>query len=216
MAAFQAPVLLGTVTDVAGLFMGRDGTLHVAVPGTDYVVPGDLSLYLLASANLSDLTDPTSARSHLGLGSAAVREAATGSGALLSSVDSNTPSNMTGFVKSDGGKLFGAGTIGVDEVVGLSSALNSKEIAANKNQPNGYAGLDGSGVIPVSLVPNLVRRYVQSSPSASWVVAHGLNHRPQVQVFDASGNQVFSDVTVDLTNISVAFATPQTGSLIYQ
>lgn len=128
-------VFAGVPTDISGLLIGRDGTLQVATPSVDYVVPAD---------------------------------------------------------------------------------LNAKQDVSAKNQPNGYAGLDGAGLVPSALLPSSVRLHVQSSPSASWVVPHGLDHRPLVQLLDDSGHQVFADVTVDLTNIAVAFSTPQTGSLLYQ
>lgn len=44
-------------------------------------------------------------------------------------------------------------TLGITDISGLQTALNSKEDTANKNQINGYAGLDGAGKLNPSQLP---------------------------------------------------------------
>lgn len=48
------------------------------------------------------------------------------------------------------------GDLVIAKVNGLQGALNAKESTANKNQNNGYAGLDEGGKIPVNLLPSSV------------------------------------------------------------
>jgi hypothetical protein len=70
----------------------------------------------------------------------------------------NTNAAITASTKTkiqyDGKGLVVAGTdAAVADITGLQTALDAKESTANKNQNNGYAGLDGSGKINPSQLP---------------------------------------------------------------
>ena len=73
-----------------------------------------------------------------------------GSGFLV--INGITVSYLTGssnqFIKADG-SLDNSSYL-------TASSLTNVEYKANKNQPNGYAGLDGNGIIPTSILPDSV------------------------------------------------------------
>lgn len=50
--------------------------------------------------------------------------------------------------------------------------------------------------------------------AATWIVPHLLGREPIAQVFLASGEQIFPDVTVDPVHITVTFASPQAGFVL--
>lgn len=56
--------------------------------------------------------------------------------------------------------------------------------------------------------------HVQSSPSASWTVAHGMNSYPGgITVFDSSGRVVEGDITyVDVNTVQLDFTTAFSGT----
>lgn len=70
--------------------------------------------------------------------------------------------------------------------------------------PQGPAGAGGGVLV-----------YNQSTPASTWTVLHSLNRAPMVQVYDAAGDLVMTDVVSTNTTITVTFATPQTGFLLY-
>jgi hypothetical protein len=39
------------------------------------------------------------------------------------------------------------------ELLALQNEIDTKQSSSEKNQPNGYAGLDNSGTIPMALLP---------------------------------------------------------------
>lgn len=50
-------------------------------------------------------------------------------------------------------------------------------------------------------------RHTQATPSATWVVVHGLNKYPTVAVIDSGGETVYGDVEYDsLTQCTIRFA----------
>ena len=57
-------------------------------------------------------------------------------------------------------------------------------------------------------------RYDVTSPSASWVIAHGFSRVPIVAVYLASGELVLADVFADASTINVVFPSPRTGFVI--
>lgn len=46
-------------------------------------------------------------------------------------------------------------TLGEDDITGLVPDLAARELIANKDQPSGYAGLDGSGLLLTAEIPSL-------------------------------------------------------------
>ncbi len=56
--------------------------------------------------------------------------------------------------------------------------------------------------------------YVQTSPSATWIVAHNLNKIPNVDVYLSNGEQILADITATDTTITVVFAEAQTGYIV--
>ena len=55
----------------------------------------------------------------------------------------------------------------------------------------------------------------QSTPASTWTISHTLNRIPMVQVYDSSGDEVIADVVSTNINITVTFASPQTGTVVY-
>lgn len=55
--------------------------------------------------------------------------------------------------------------------------------------------------------------FTQSTPAASWPIAHGLGHVPQVTVLDASGNRLIADLAYSgTTSVTVTHAAPLAGA----
>jgi len=71
--------------------------------------------------------------------------------------------------------------------------------------PRGPAG-------PQGLPGNVLRFDV--TLAGTWTVPHGLGRAPLVQVFLASGEQVFPDVSVDAANVVAVFAQPTAGFVL--
>jgi hypothetical protein len=54
--------------------------------------------------------------------------------------------------------------------------------------------------------------FVQGAPSAFWTVVHSLGFRPDVQVFDSSGDQVEGDVDhVSVDELTITFSAAFSG-----
>lgn len=51
----------------------------------------------------------------------------------------------------------------------------------------------------------------QISPASTWVLTHTLGRRPAVDVYLTSGERIMTDVFATDTQVTVIFATPQTG-----
>lgn len=55
--------------------------------------------------------------------------------------------------------------------------------------------------------------FTQTSPSASWVIVHGLRKYPSVTLVNDAGQIVYADIEYsDLNTVSVTFANPQVGT----
>lgn len=127
--------------------------------------------FLSKANNLSDLTSVSVARTNLGLGSAATQPstafdpAGSASGILTQAeAFSSDADNLTsGTVNAS---LLPA--IPQSKVAGLTTALAGTEQTAHKAQPNGYASLDASGLVPSSQIPPLAldTTYVVNSQAA--------------------------------------------------
>jgi hypothetical protein len=63
-------------------------------------------------------------------------------------------SQVTNLVADLAAKRGVADAIAQSDVTGLVAGLAAKEATANKGQPNGYASLDGTGKVPVGLLPS--------------------------------------------------------------
>jgi hypothetical protein len=71
-------------------------------------------------------------------------------------IDTGTATPLSGYLKGNGGAVSATVSIPQSDVTNLSTALAAKEASANKNQANGYAGLDGAGLVPAALLPSYV------------------------------------------------------------
>lgn len=55
-------------------------------------------------------------------------------------------------------------------------------------------------------------KHVQGTPSASWIVSHGLGKYPSVRVFDSAGTEVVGAVDyTDLNNLTITFSAAFSG-----
>ena len=55
--------------------------------------------------------------------------------------------------------------------------------------------------------------YPQLTPSAVWVIGHGLGNFPSVTVLDSSGNTVFGDITyTDANTVTLTFSAAFSGT----
>ena len=55
--------------------------------------------------------------------------------------------------------------------------------------------------------------YPQLTPSAVWVIGHGLGNFPSVTVLDSSGNTVFGEITyTDANTVTLTFSAAFTGT----
>lgn len=55
--------------------------------------------------------------------------------------------------------------------------------------------------------------YTQTTPAATWALAHPLGRRPIVEVYLATGERIIADVLVTPTAVTVTHASPVAGSL---
>lgn len=57
-----------------------------------------------------------------------------------------------------------------------------------------------------------IQSYVQTVPSAGWIISHTLGRLPATMtIYDTSGEVVEADVTANSTTITIIFAEPQAG-----
>lgn len=55
--------------------------------------------------------------------------------------------------------------------------------------------------------------YPQLTPSAVWVISHGLGNFPSVTILDSSGNTVFGEITyTDANTVTLTFSAAFTGT----
>jgi hypothetical protein len=71
----------------------------------------------------------------------------------------------------------------------------------------------------IDLDPNLTHvwpstfRWVQAAPAAVWVINHGLNSFPSVNVLDPLNQELFGQVDyVDDDNLTITFSSPESGT----
>lgn len=56
-------------------------------------------------------------------------------------------------------------------------------------------------------------QWVEAAPSAVWVINHGLNSIPSVNVLDSSNQELFGQVDyVDDDNLTITFSSPEAGT----
>jgi hypothetical protein len=74
----------------------------------------------------------------------------------------------------------------------------------NFNGPSQLVQMDAQQKVPVSATQTFVHNQLVSS--SSWVVSHGMNKRPSVQVVSNTGDAVVGDVSyVDDNNLVINF-----------
>ncbi len=97
-----------------------------------------------------------------------------------------------------------ANNITVNEVTGTTLVANQK---GNTVTVTGVIG-------GVSLDANYV--YVQTSPSATWVISHNLNKYCSVTVVDSADNTVYGDVLYNsLNQVTLTFAGAFSGKAFF-
>ena len=95
-------------------------------------------------------------------------------------------------------------TVTVTEIAGSSTVVTEK---GNSVTVTGVIG-------GVSLDANYV--YVQTSPSATWVITHNLNKYCSVTVVDSADNIVFGDVLYNsLNQVTLTFAGAFSGKAFF-
>tara|TARA_B100001094_G_scaffold75207_1_gene71616 strand:- start:11062 stop:11421 length:360 start_codon:yes stop_codon:yes gene_type:complete len=58
--------------------------------------------------------------------------------------------------------------------------------------------------------------HTQNQSSAEWVIFHGLNTRPSVDVVNSTGVSVFPTIQYnDLNTVTITFSSPQSGSAYF-
>jgi hypothetical protein len=73
--------------------------------------------------------------------------------------------------------------------------------------PRGPQGIQGPPGIPAQTFT-----YVQSTPSAEWVIVHNMDRFPQVSVLDSSGNAVEGDIDyIDANTVQLNFVAAFSG-----
>lgn len=95
-------------------------------------------------------------------------------------------------------------TVTVTEVVGSSTVVTEK---GNSVTVTGVIG-------GISLDANFV--FVQTTPSATWVISHNLNKYCSVTVVDSADNTVFGDVQYNsLNQVTLTFAGAFSGEAFF-
>lgn len=118
---------------------------------------------MLKADNLSGLANYTTARSNLGLGSAATTAstayatAAQGTTADSALQPAGNGGSLTGLTKTQVGLANADNTSDASKPVSTATqtALDAKQSTSAKGTANGYAGLDGAGLVPLSQLPGL-------------------------------------------------------------
>jgi hypothetical protein len=78
------------------------------------------------------------------------------------------------------------------------AALALKIDISEKGAPSGVATLDGTG----KLIQTQLGTYIwdQGTPSAEWIIPHGLGRYPAIDTYDSAGNHQGGDVIYDSLN----------------
>lgn len=79
--------------------------------------------------------------------------------------------------------------------------------------PTGPIGPTGPGGVNASDIPGLVSyTHTQSAASTSWTIAHNLNFKPNVTVFDSADSMVEGSVThTSNTTLTITFSAAISG-----
>jgi hypothetical protein len=144
------------------------GASYVALLPNSNATPGVSSSWQLlaakgdtGSAGATGPAGSTGAAGPAGPTGAAGPKGDTGSAGATGSTGPKGDTGDTGVVSASAPLAYDSGTkslsisIAQSDVSGLTSALSGKQSTTDKNQPNGYAGLDASGLLPSSAVPPL-------------------------------------------------------------
>lgn len=90
--------------------------------------------------------------------------------------------------------------------------------AATTVTANDTIFIDQAGVsrrATIGLLPAPGTEYVQAGAASTWgPIAHNLGRRPNVTVYDVSGNQIAPDIYASTTTVSLVFATPVAGTAV--
>jgi hypothetical protein len=85
------------------------------------------------------------------------------------------------------------------ELSAIQTAVTSKEDAGNKNQPNGYAGLDGSSLLPDARIPsNIPRKDAASNTFTGNVSVSGTLQMAGATVWTSANDGTTSGLDADL------------------
>lgn len=79
----------------------------------------------------------------------------------------------------------------------------------------GFVGTVSEWLTSLHGVDAPILSYPQTAPAATWIFTNPTGGNCAVTVF-VDGSQVYADVTVTPTNITVSFATPQSGHVVLQ
>ena len=70
-------------------------------------------------------------------------------------------------------------------------------------------------VATISLIPSDGIEYTQASAASTWgPISHPFGRRPNVTVYDTSGNQIAPDINSSTLAVSLIFATPTAGTAV--
>lgn len=113
-----------------------------------------------------------------------------------------------------------ASTIAESQVIGLVADLAACEKLAHKGQPNGYAGLDATGKVPISELPTIGTPFFEQLSSVDgihWTLSHTPLAEPilvPVLPADYGGGGMYSSVMIPGAGYTRAGAAVTTAELI--
>lgn len=149
---------------------GGGGGAVIDVNGqTGHVVISAVGLgALVAASNLSDLNNPVTARTNLGLGGAAVLSVGTTTGTVMAGDDSRVTgaaqksANLSDLANAvtartnlglGGAAVLNVGTTTGTVAAGDDSRITGAQQTSAKGAANGYASLDGTTKVPIAQIP---------------------------------------------------------------
>lgn len=194
----------------------REGNLQA---GIDAIVAGGGAGDMLSTNNLSELSDPATARGNLGLGTAATHPSSDYASAIGLTAEQAARIGADAGLQADIDAIVAT----VDNIVAGVAGV------ATVNGEAGWVTLDATdipftpaGSIAATTVQTAIEEvrdeasgaytHTQDAASALWTVAHGLGGFPNVTVTDTLNREVEADVVyLDGNTITVEFAQPTTG-----